>query len=95
MNFRRQISGSSLLRVVIGLALITLVSYASYQAGRFSGSTVITAPDDAWAVDDAASEAFQKLLTSVDFAGSEAYSASRTDDPVHPEVDIVNLAELR
>ena len=84
MNFRRQISGSSLLRVVIGLALITLVSYASYQAGRFSGSTVITAPDDAWAMDDAASEAFQNLLTSVDFAGSEAYSASQTEDATLP-----------
>ena len=84
MNFRRQISGSSLLRVVIGLALITLVSYASYQAGRFSGSTVISAPDDAWAMDDAASEAFQNLLTSVDFAGSEAYSASQTEDATLP-----------
>ena len=84
MNSRWQIRGSSLLRVVIGLALITLVSYASYQAGRFSGSTVISAPDDAWAVDDAASEAFQKLLTSVDFAGSEAYSASRTEDATLP-----------
>jgi len=80
--------GRSLLRVVIGLVLISLVSYASYQAGRFSGSTVISAPDDAWAVDDAASEAFQKLLTSVDFAGSEAYSAPRTDDATlqHDEV---------
>ena len=80
MNSQRQIGGRSLLRVVIGLALITLVSYASYQAGRFSGSTVITAPDDARAMDDAASEAFQKLLTSVDFAGSEAYSASQRED---------------
>lgn len=80
MNSRRQIGGRSLLRVVIGLALITLVSYASYQAGRFSGSTVITAPDDAWAMDDGASEAFQNLLTSVDFAGSEAYSASQIED---------------
>ena len=84
MNSRWQIRGSSLLRVVIGLALITLVSYASYQAGRFSGSTVITAPDDAWAMDDAASEAFQNLLTSVDFAGSEAYSASQTEDATLP-----------
>ena len=80
MNSRRQIGGGSLLRVVIGLAVITLVSYASYQAGRFSGSTVISAPDDAWAMDDAASEAFKDLLTSVDFAGSEAYSASQTED---------------
>ena len=80
MNSRRQMGDRSLLRVVIGLVLISLVSYASYQAGRFSGSTVISAPDDAWAMDDAASEAFQKLLTSVDFAGSEAHSASRTDD---------------
>lgn len=84
MNSRRQISGRSLLRVVIGLALVTLVSYASYQAGRFSGSTVITAPDDAWARDDAASEAFQDLLTSVDFAGSEAYSASQTSEATLP-----------
>jgi hypothetical protein len=84
MDSRRQIGGRSLLRVAIGLALITLVSYASYQAGRFSGSTVISAPDDAWAMDDAASEAFQNLLTSVDFAGSEAYSASRTDDATLP-----------
>ena len=84
MNSRRQIDGRSLLRVVIGLALITLVSYASYQAGRFSGSTVITAPDDAWAIDDGASEAFQNLLTSVDFAGSEAYAAARTDDATLP-----------
>jgi len=84
MDSRRQMDGRSLLRVVIGLVLISVVSYASYQAGRFSGSTVISAPDDAWAVDDAASEAFQKLLTSVDFAGSEAYSASRTDDATLP-----------
>ena len=78
MNSRWQIRGSSLLRVVIGIAFLTLVSYASYQAGRFSGSTVITAPDDARAMDDAASEAFQNLLTSVDFAGSEAYSLTQT-----------------
>ena len=84
MDSRRQMDGRSLLRVVIGFVLISVVSYASYQAGRFSGSTVISAPDDAWAVDDAASEAFQKLLTSVDFAGSEAYSASRTDDATLP-----------
>jgi len=84
MDSRWQMDGRSLLRVVIGLVLISVVSYASYQAGRFSGSTVISAPDDAWAVDDAASEAFQKLLTSVDFAGSEAYSASRTDDATLP-----------
>jgi hypothetical protein len=84
MNSRRQIGGSSLLRVVIGLGLITLLSYASYQVGRFSGSTVISAPDDAWARDDAASEAFQKLLTSVDFAGSEAYAATQTDDATLP-----------
>jgi hypothetical protein len=84
MNSRRQIGGRSLLRVVIGLALITLVSYASYQAGRFSGSTVVTAPDDAWATDDAASEAFQNLLTSVDFAGSEAYSRSQTGNATLP-----------
>jgi len=31
-------------------------------------------------MDDAASEAFKDLLTSVDFAGSEAYSASQTED---------------
>ena len=84
MNTRRQIGGSLLLRVVIGLALITLLSYASYQAGRFSGSTVITAPDDAWAMDDAASEAFQDLLTSVDFAGSEAHSLTQTGDAPLP-----------
>ena len=84
MDSRPQIGGRSLLRVVIGLALITLVSYASCQAGRFSGSTVINAPDDAWAMDDAASEAFQNLLTSVDFAGSEAYSASQTEDATLP-----------
>ena len=84
MDSRRQMDGRSLLRVVIKFVLISVVSYASYQAGRFSGSTVISAPDDAWAVDDAASEAFQKLLTSVDFAGSEAYSASRTDDATLP-----------
>ena len=83
MNSRRQMGGSSL-RVVIGLALIFLISYASYQTGRFSGSTVITPPHDAWALDDGASEAFQKLLTSVDFAGSEAYSASQTDDATLP-----------
>ena len=84
MNSRRQMGGRSLLRVIIGLVLISLVSYASYQAGRFSGSTVISAPDDAWAVDDAASEAFQKLLTSVDFAGSEAYSLTQTGDAPLP-----------
>jgi len=84
MDSRRQMDGRSLLRVVIGFVLISVVSYASYQAGRFSGSTVISAPDDAWAVDDAASEAFQKLLTSVDFAGSEAYSASQTEDATLP-----------
>lgn len=84
MDSRRQMDGRSLLRVVIGLVLISVISYASYQAGRFSGSTVISAPDDAWAVDDAASEVFQNLLTSVDFAGSEAYSASRTDDATLP-----------
>ena len=84
MNSRRQMGGGSLLRVVIGLAVITLVSYASYQAGRFSGSTVITAPDDAWAMDDAASEAFQDLLTSVDFAGSKAYSLTQTGDAPLP-----------
>jgi hypothetical protein len=84
MNSRRQIGGRSLLRVVIGLALITLVSYASYQAGRFSGSTVITAPDNAWVINDAASEAFQKLLTSVDFAGSKAYSLAQTGDAPLP-----------
>ena len=76
--------GRSLLRVVMGLVLISLVSYASYQAGRFSGSTVISAPDDAWAMDDAASEAFKDLLTSVDFAGSEAYSASQTEGQSRP-----------
>ncbi|HCG95006.1 MAG TPA: hypothetical protein DEX20_05205 [Halieaceae bacterium] len=84
MNSRWQIRGSSLLRVVIGIALLTLVSYASYQAGRFSGSTVISAPDDAWAMDDAASEAFQNLLTSVDFAGSEAYSLSQSSEATLP-----------
>lgn len=84
MDSRRQMDGRSLLRVVIGLVLISVISYASYQAGRFSGSTVISAPDDAWTVDDAASEVFQNLLTSVDFAGSEAYSASRTDDATLP-----------
>ena len=95
MNSRRQIGGRSLLRVVIGLALITLVSYASYQAGRFSGSTVITAPDDAWAMDDAASEAFQNLLTSVDFAGSEAYSLTqRTTRPLPHDETYQYLLEL-
>ena len=84
MDSRRQMDGRSLLRVVIGLVLISVVSYASYQAGRFSGSTVISAPDDAWTVDDAASEAFQIRLTSVDLAGSKSYSASRTDDATLP-----------
>ena len=83
MNSRRQMGGSSL-RVVIGLALISLISYASYQAGRFSGSTVITPPDDTWAMDEPASEAFQNLLTSVDFAGSEAYSLAQTGDAPLP-----------
>jgi len=95
MNFQRQIGGRSLLRVVIGFVLISVVSCASYQAGRFSGSTVISAPDDAWAVDDAASAAFQNLLTSVDFAGSEAYSALQTEDATLPHGQIYQyLLEL-
>lgn len=80
MNSRWQIRGSSLLRVVIGIAFLTLVSYASYQAGRFSGTTVITAPDEAWASNDASSQAFDNLLTSLSFAASEAYSASQTGE---------------
>ena len=84
MNSRWQIRGNSFLRVAIGLALISFVSYASYQIGRFSGSTVITAPDDAWARDDATSEAFQNLLTSAHFAGSEAYSLSQTSEATLP-----------
>ena len=46
-----QVRGNSLMRVIVGLALIIIVTYVSYQAGRFSGTTVITAPDDAWALD--------------------------------------------
>ncbi len=84
MNSRWQIRGNSFLRVAIGLALISFVSYASYQIGRFSGSTVINAPDDAWASDDATSEAFQNLLTSAHFAGSEAYSLSQTSEATLP-----------
>ena len=90
-----QVRGNSLMRVIVGLALIIIITYASYQAGRFSGTTVITAPDDAWALDDAASEAFQNLLTSLDFAGSEAYSRSQASEATLPHDEIYQyLLEL-
>ena len=72
-----RVRGNSRLRVIVGLALITIITYASYQAGRFSGTTVITAPDEAWASNDASSQAFDNLLTSLSFSASEAYSASQ------------------
>ena len=90
-----QVRGNSLMRVIVGLALIIIVTYVSYQAGRFSGTTVITAPDDAWALDDAASEAFQNLLISLDFAGSEAYSRSQASEATLPHDEIYQyLLEL-
>ena len=56
---------------------------------------MITAPDDAWALDDAASEAFQNLLTSLDVAGSEAYSRSQAFEATLPHDEIYQyLLEL-
>lgn len=75
-----RVRGNSRLRVIVGLALITIITYASYQAGRFSGTTVITAPDESWASNDASSQAFDNLTTSLSFAASEAYSASQAGE---------------
>lgn len=80
MSAQWQVRGNSLLRVVVGLALIMIITYASYQAGRFSGTTVITAPEDARATNDASSRAFDNLLTSLSFAAGEAHSATQTGE---------------